>query len=356
MSYCDNFEFGECYATYWIWRTIPIFFLAVGTCGNLLNLIILVRPRMRKYTTSVYLFALAISDLVFLWTTVLPRTLENVQDIDLSNMYPKVFCQTLPWMNHVSGGYSVWLLAVMSVERMLMTKSILLARTKLTVKNAVICSFVLFVICFLFPLHYFIGFEVQSVLACEWNEHFGDFYGDIWPVIVLVVLNIIPMVLIITGNIGIIRNVIKQKQQLQRVNPLPQTTNVHGGNKTVKPMSKMLFIISTVFVISTIPFTIFQILWLQLDNSTPHALARRDLLDTFFENLLYANFTFNFFLYFVSGSLFKQEWNAFVKSVSQHLGAFNRVAPLANAGGTETPNTITVGPTLAESHRLNSVN
>ena len=337
MSYCKSFEFVECYATYWIWRTIPIVYLAVGTCGNLLNITILSRARMRRQTMSVYLTALAISDLLFLWTAVLPRIIEKINGTHLSDMFPYVFCQTLPWINHVTGGYSVWLLAAMSFERMLMTKYIIFARTRLTIRNAIIWTCILFVICVFLPLHIFFGYEVQTTRGCQWNEHYGEFYGTTWPVMVLVLLNIIPMIIIIVGNAGILINVVQQKRNLRRIDPHSAHTNVHGNNK-FKPMTKMLFIISLFFILTTLPFTLFQIFWLDLDHSTPHALARRDLLDTFFDTLLYSNYTFNFFLYCISGSIFKQEWKAFIEQISRRFRRRNQTAPVGTVSTTSSRN------------------
>jgi len=319
MTFCENFEFIECFVTYWIWRTIIPFYLFIGTCGNIFNIVILVRPRMRKYTTSAYLFALAFSDTTFLWVASFPRVLEHINGWLINDMYPRVFCHTIPWLTYMSGGYSVWLLAAMSLERMLMTKYVTFAKTKLTVKNARICCCVILVVVSLLSVHYFFGVEIQQTAGCEWKLEYGEFYRETWPVIVLVVLNFIPMIIIIVSNIGILINVISQKRKLQKVNPITESKNAKSDDK-LNAMTRMLFMISSFFVITTLPFTLFQIFWWQIDSSTQHALAIRQLLDAFFEVLIYANYSFNFFLYFISGSLFKQEWKLLVSEVANKVG------------------------------------
>ncbi|XP_052778592.1 galanin receptor type 2-like [Mya arenaria] len=330
MPDCDMHGFIECYVTYWIWRTVPIILLVVGTCGNILNITILLRRRLRKYSTSVYLMCLAVADLTFLWTSAFPATYYKLTGVILSHRLA-LLCKTQAWINHASVGVSMWLLVIMTIERLIMSRSLVIARTKITPRNAIKVSSVLIFICSAFPFYQIFHYEIRlvelpladnsrvEVQRCTTvSDSFVYFQIYIWPFIVLFGLNIIPIVVIIIGNIGILISFIKQKKQLMKVNTV---TSVDSAVSTVKlrrnrkPLAKMLIFVSSFCVVTTLPLMLYNCFWYTIDISTPRALERRFLVDTVLIQLVYCNYTFNFFLYFVSGTLFKREWNDFVGEI-----------------------------------------
>ncbi|KAH3877583.1 hypothetical protein DPMN_001458 [Dreissena polymorpha] len=121
------------------------------------------------------------------------------------------------------------------------------------------------------------------------------------------VLNIIPVCIITAGNLALLAALVKQKRQLRRVAPnIAKGCSVAGRRQ--KSSTRMLFILSGFFMITTLPYTMFRVYKDFNPSIGPREYARDILLESATEMLLSCNFTLNFFLYFVSGTLFKQEW------------------------------------------------
>jgi len=319
---CGDSTSTPCLVSYWLWVTVTPTLLAVGTVGNIINVIILLRRRMRKYSTGVLLLSLALADIFFLWTTPFVYIYEAVLDIDVTTFSP-VLCKCLPWIRYTSAGYSVWILVVLTLERMIMTRSLEHTRTKLTTKNAAIVSIVLLCICWLYSSHYVFGYSIQKVdldnntseLKCAAStDQFVAFYKTTWPVMVLVGLNFIPIVLIILGNITIVVNIIQQRRKLMKIHP----SNNFNQNTVLKrkSLTKLLFLLCGFFIATTVPYAISNVVVKRANNETTEDQHFNKMIVTICFNFLFCNFSFNFFFYFVSGTLFKQEWKKLLEECS----------------------------------------
>ncbi|XP_052813958.1 C-C chemokine receptor type 1-like [Mya arenaria] len=324
-NWCEPYNFIECHINHWLWLIVPVIQIAVGTSGNILNIIVLSRPKIRKFSTSVYLLSLAVTDIVFLWSSTFPEVkleISGTRMEDLSNFS----CKVRYLIVHASGGYSVWLLVFMTAERLFLTKSPIIARTTLSTKRAVIASCILLAACLLFSSHYLFGRHLETRFKygndsevidvyhrCVTIDAFDSFYGVTWNLLILVVLNIIPVIIIIVGNINIVATIFIQRRHIRRVNPVSNLPSVIGNRK--KSTTKMLLVVSGFFMITTLPFTIFAVLKPNIAVQSPRDKARINLYETICVLLLYCNFTFNFFLYFVSGTMFKQEWTRLTKKL-----------------------------------------
>ncbi|XP_052236162.1 C-C chemokine receptor type 3-like [Dreissena polymorpha] len=220
MFDCTPFHFRACYIDYWLWATVPGLFLPVGVVGNTLNIIILSRKRIRKFSTSVYLMFLAVSDMLFMMSSCLAETVHEMTGKRLE-VTSNFMCKTNNWIVHTSAGFSVWLLVLLTIERVLLTKWPYVAKARLSSRNALKASLVTAVVCALFPVHYFFGFEIRLAInhinqtrnTCQplpGEYYLFDQYP--WKVMILVVLNIIPMCLITAGNLAILATIVKQKR------------------------------------------------------------------------------------------------------------------------------------------------
>ncbi|KAH3741020.1 hypothetical protein DPMN_047738 [Dreissena polymorpha] len=332
MDACFPHDFLECHITYWIWRTVPVLLLAIGTFGNILNIVILLRKRMRQHSISVHLLFLAVADLALLWTSTFSHMYQQVYRINVRNS-SAFLCPAFPWINYGIAGFSVWLLVIMTIERVLVTSSLELAKKKLSNKTAVIISCILLVICLLFPLHYFFGFRLDTIpkqtgnftnlnemrtVCVKVSETFENFYKNVWPVMIMTVLNIIPMVIIVSGNLTILINIVRHARQMARVHPENQNEEIRN-NRRNRPLYKMLFLVCSCFVVTNLPYNVYLQFWDRIDVSTPRGLEKRNMYDAIFLCLAYCNFALNFVLYFVSGTVFKQEFRALVNACQRFV-------------------------------------
>lgn len=327
MSRCEPESLLQCKLTKWIWSTVPIGLFVVGTVGNVINIVVLSRRRMRASSTSVYLTCMAFGDLLFLWIGMGPRMMLQAYEIDLKAK-SEFLCKMITWVPVTAGGCSVWSLVMMTMERFLLTKWPVTARARLTRKKAIIACVTVVLAVLSLTLQVLIVATLKSSTEYDENENkllvntacvyiYGQsatYYKTGWPVLVLVAFNLAPIVLILLGNVSIVLTLISQRRKLRRTNPELTHQHIVSPNKG-KAATKMLFLVSAMFIVTMSPFTLGNAIMSQLKVTSITEKATRQLIYSVLRNIMYFNFTFNFVLYFVSGPLFKQEWKSLVKGV-----------------------------------------
>ena len=108
-SYCDriNLIFG------YFQLTIGI----IGVVGNVLAIIILSRPSLRRFSYSFYCLVMAISDIGFLSHTFIDWSASYLK-ADLATV-GQLFCSLSTFLPYYFGGVSTFLLTIISIDRML---------------------------------------------------------------------------------------------------------------------------------------------------------------------------------------------------------------------------------------------
>lgn len=327
MEKCEPAELPECQWTKYIWSTVPVGLLIAGTFGNILNVVILSRRRMRTSSTSVYLLCLSYGDCAFLWLGMAPRMLLQGYDLDIK-ITAQFLCKLTSFAPVTAASYSIWTLVLLTSERLFLTKWPVVARSKLNVRTARIAAVTLLIVIVSMTSHFVFVAEVRTVTSTENNETAPGykllctyapnasmlFYKKIWPLIVLTVLTLIPTAFIVLGNLTILVTILAQRRKLRQINP---NGNDRSGDdpKKVKSATKMLFLVSAFFIATTMPFTLGNVIMSLRTVDEP----ARQVYYAILRNLLYCNFTFNFILYFISGTLFKQEWKSLVQEVRHKI-------------------------------------
>jgi hypothetical protein len=151
------------------------------------------------------------------------------------------------------------------------------------------------------------------------SAEYESFYRKYWSVYFLIVYNAIPAAIIITGNINIAVFILKERFGL--------TARVRSEiNPTVanrkRSSAKLLFTLSTFYLLTTTPWCVYWILRGKISfqaKLSPKSLAGWQLATVIVQVCLWCNFSFNFFFYFVSGTLFKREWTKLVDKVKENF-------------------------------------
>ena len=132
---CRKLDFAECYITVVLWKIIAPMLLVVGVAGNFLSIAVLSRKRMRHTATSVYLRLLAIVDSLVLLVN-LPRqviywyTSVSVRDINT------VTCKMVRFLAPSFITMSWWLLPIISIDRLILVRYPIWAKTNCSKKLA----------------------------------------------------------------------------------------------------------------------------------------------------------------------------------------------------------------------------
>ena len=350
-SNCDGIVYTvPCQITVWIWRICPISLLVVGTVGNALNILVFTRRQMKKTPTTLYLLYLAISDTVFLWCSVLQCVFRAFKRSDVRNV-SSFNCIFHDWLLLTSSGVSVYLLVLLTADRVIHTKWPIFARGKLTRKIAMILTAILLIVKMLFSSPLLFGYNFGKVQInqteqmhpngtdiseliegekCIMLDSFVDFRNKTWRYITLIGWNLIPMVIIFIGNSLIVSTLRAQRRRFQRSSNVQQEEESSNDVRRRNSATKTLFVLTVFFFVTVSPFCIFSV-QLNYMDITPGSLQFSivELVHAIVTNLLLCNFTFNFFLYSFSGSVFRQEWKNMINSYKLNcLNVFQRVCGL----------------------------
>lgn len=349
MQLCYMSDIPECLLNVWLWRTISIAQLCLGTFGNIMNIIILSRKRFQKYSTSVFLIFLAGADMGTLWAGILPNL--SVQgfgrDIRVESQF---LCSTLDWLGHVAAAYSIWLLVLLTIERMLLTRYPVFSRSNITrrfsLTVAMLCLFFIACIC----SHYLFGKEIKLLssensnatpydMSCDpINAEFETFYQTVWPLFILFLFNLLPIFLIVAMNAVILISIIRQRKRVCIENPAKIIQQNNVAKKT-KSSTRMIFVISVFFIVTTMPYMINRAFKSQRHRASEKEQVSGILSETVFLLIVYCNFTFNFLLYFMSGTLFHQELKGFIAEIRHKLRRFKLHKKVTSLHGNGTKTT-----------------
>jgi hypothetical protein len=155
--------------------------------------------------------------------------------------------------------------------------------------------------------------HIQMPFRCYFaNQEYERFYQLYWNTIVMIIYNVVPALIIIVGNIKIATAILFSGNRTDsRVHPDGNTINYNRR----KSSAKLLCILGIFYVITTTPFCIYFVARWRTVQLSAESFAKWQLATAIVNMLLNCNFSFNFFFYFMSGTLFKKEWNRLVGKV-----------------------------------------
>ena len=188
------------------------FLLFFGTFGNILALIVMLKICMEVSSTCIYLAVLTVPDLLLLYTRCGNDWLYQIIQIDLSTVmmvYSESICKVYPFLYNFMFHMSRWLLVALSIEGFIQIKYPDKAIYMCTLSRAKAVILLLTVLLVCVNVHYFWSFEIVDVMQFNWNQgimctfskysnqYSEEFQNIIWPLIDLLVAEVLPNVVII---------------------------------------------------------------------------------------------------------------------------------------------------------------
>ena len=297
-----------------------------------MSIIVLSRKRMCMTTTSVYLRMLAIADSLVLLGPVLRAFVYNYTFTDIRAL--SLFsCRVHNWLSNSSVGTSCWLLSIIAVDRLLSIKYPLWTKVHCTRKLSLIIGITVIVIIHLLGSHMlvFIGRKETYVTSkvtnitmlvnvkCTYGtDQYKSFHTKVWSVLILVLYSILPLVCLITCNIFLFRAL--SKRNIQELATSITNNAKNREQRDLKSMTKMLVVVCLFFICVTLPGAIYIIIRPYIFDITSKVDAALQLMcQTINACILYSNNTVNFFLYCLSGSLFRKEFCCMFKELKTYV-------------------------------------
>ncbi|KAL3848132.1 hypothetical protein ACJMK2_019009 [Sinanodonta woodiana] len=319
-------EYTEYKAAIVIWMYCSPILIVIGTVGNILSIVVLVRRSLRSSTTMYYLTVLAGSDLCALYFGLLRLWVEFTFKIPIRNL-SDVICKVHTFIVYVVTDFTVWILVAVTFDRCLSVTVPFKAKRLCTRRSSRLVIVVIALCLILFNSHFFwtLGLtDNKGIPVCDSLPHAIDFMNWVWPWMDFCVFSLIPFAVMIICNIIIICNMIQSKRKLrqnlgiqlnniseqepQKQKSLQETTRQQSFRpRTTSSLTVMLLTVNCVFLLTTSPVVAHLVAdkyWVNADESV---LAKISLSWTIVNMLQYMNNAIHFFLYCLTGPKFRQE-------------------------------------------------
>ena len=303
-----------------IGKYVMIIIFILGTVGNLLSFAVMVQRNMRASSTAFYMASLALADTVVLLVGCLRRWVVEMFEVDLLNESPAA-CYIVNFLQYWSFDVAVWILVIMTMDRVVVVTSPLKAQVYATRRRAAIALIIVLTACAGINLHFFFTTEYSDNVCTAKKKHL-EFFNSIWSWIDATVYSFLPFVLLLVMNVVIIvfmgqadRRKRNMTNQFKIKRSEEQRNTINSRKLTI-----MLLSITCAFIILTAPSMVINILrekgqpYFNLDN--PKDMAKYILTRQVSRILLYLNHSINFFLYCITGSKFRRELSAMLQCLS----------------------------------------
>lgn len=300
-----------------LWKIIPPIYLVFGTLGNLLTIVVLMQRRCRNSSIAMYLTALAVSDLLVLWTGLLRQWIIYMFHVDI-RVLSTTGCKLHVHLVYVGFQCSSWFLVAVTCERFLSVCFPYKVRSVCKPRNAGKVIFVIVLFFVALNHHWFYSVTIQSSYVFKFNQTYKLICGEInkqtylnffeiWKWLDLFFVSLLPLTLLCVFNGSIICHVLYRKYKanhhIVEVNDSPILRS-----KKVSQLTITLITVSIVFILCSTPMSVYligQSVWEHsVETSQEYAAIR--LWWTLVNILAYLNTSLNFVLYFLSGPKFRQ--------------------------------------------------
>ena len=314
---------------------VPPCLLIIGTLGNILSFLILIRKRASTY---LYLAVLAVLDILVLYVGLMRLWIAEFT-VDLQNT-SNWLCKAVNYLGYVSSDCSVWIIIAVTFERFVAVCLPLKApQICKRARAKIIISVCILSICTLnCPMIWAVELQTteqsgSNLVSCRAMEGYETLINRVWPWVDAAVYSIIPFLLLTCLNSLIIRaciSALKRRRFLQIGSSFEgsfrrdsrQNEDKHFIKRSMSSHQNMekkrlvvtLLAVSFTFLITALPMNILQILTAfygvkkDIDPvSYAFQFAEFTLVRTVVELLMYVNHTVNFFYYCINGRKFRRE-------------------------------------------------
>ncbi|CAF2469101.1 unnamed protein product [Rotaria sp. Silwood2] len=323
-------------------RVYPILFMFVGTAGNLLSVYVVLRSKLRRHSTFIYLAFLSIIDLAVLYTFCVNFILHAWFNIDLQQV-SLIACKIYSFSIYFFPQTSAWILTAVSIDRVFaLTRGVRKTRKTCQTYSVLICIFlILFLlnIQFLFYDNTYISslqkqqindFDLSNhsqelivplssfssiyrivdtdmdinVVQCssEYSDEYQKLYRDVWVYIDATVNVYLPFTLMFLCSTIIFLSVLRTMG------------DAHNSNKRLvaRNLSTMLLSINAMFVILTAPIVFYlmfekRTLASNMNLCDTKFKAKYKMIKLLFIILMNANHTGNILVYCLTGTEFRTQ-------------------------------------------------
>ncbi|XP_078575011.1 putative G-protein coupled receptor 139 [Branchiostoma floridae x Branchiostoma japonicum] len=270
--------------------------LSIGIPGNVLSVVVMVSPRLRKAPFSLYLASLAAADTVFLLTSVGLQIFHDHELIHASDVY----CKLTKFLVRSSGYLSAWITTAFTVERYIavchpMRRSALCSMQ--TTKRVLLGLAI--VICSVSCLEFWAQVERNNM--CEFRD------PETW--LNITIYDMAAGRLIPTAAVGVLNTIIATTVLRKKQDRRSLSVAVVETEKRQQQITIVLFTVSTTFFVLTVPqsvVVVYDLASRTMDDIDELTFFRKQVIAFTLGLMFKLNFAINFILYSLTGRRFRE--------------------------------------------------
>ncbi|KAI0229930.1 Galanin receptor type 2 [Lamellibrachia satsuma] len=287
----------------YIWILASPLMFCIGILGNSLSLVVFWRLGFGRSPTNVYLSCVATADNCVLLLGLLPQWLKQTGFFVLQELCP-IACKVRYFCTFTSGDTARWLLAVFTVERAVAVRFPLRSFRATRGRSVLaLCMCVLGCAC-VKNAHLFWtrGAVVDADTGklkwnCGWTPGYKHFESFVRPWIAFSVVSVAPLVVILISNAVIVRVLIDR----QRMNII-----MTNAERKFRQTTFMCIAVSVAFFVCVTP-NFALLIWRPYWKAAVSDRSALYVTSAVSNLMLYANHSINFFLYCLTGKVFRKE-------------------------------------------------
>jgi hypothetical protein len=280
----------------------------LGAIGLMFNIVVFTRPSLRKEPCSLYFFSSTCFNLFVVFVVMPVRIVSNGFNIDLAN-YNLGICKVEYFAFRAGRTIPCWLTVLACLDRYLHSSTKAHIRRMSSLKTAKLAIKITTVAITLSYSHTLAYYEITNVSnqfnnivpSCNGQTGIYRTFSAFW---YLAMYSLCPSFLMLLFGSLALGNL---RRHRRKVSPAPGSNQI--ARRTDMQLGRMLIAQVLVIVISTLPFSIYQLYSSFTSNLTKSSLriAQENLASGTANALTYFAHSSSFYLYTLTGTIFRKE-------------------------------------------------
>ena len=304
-----------------LYRTIALsIVILLGVFGNVMTIVIVRRLKSSRSATDRYFLSLAVADLCVIITQSIPVWLRYTAGFRLLGSHDAV-CKIAVFVYNAAVPCSSWILVTMATHRALMVTWPHRVNAICTPTRSWSVVLTIAAISCLSVSHMLYGVQVTFPgRVCSATGGYKLFLREVWLPLEPFLQSFLPISCILPSNIVL---VVKLRVSVREASDQLATgdTQLTDRRKTVSSITLQAVVVSTVFVVVTLPVAVWNgssYVWSDEVVTDLHSLSVRLVTQQSLYLLSFFNYCANFYLYCLTGSRFRNELKYMLCSCQQN--------------------------------------
>ncbi|KAK7482939.1 hypothetical protein BaRGS_00025839, partial [Batillaria attramentaria] len=251
----DLSSIPEYQASLAIWKYCPPVLLVLGGFGNVATIFVLRRINWGQSTQHVFLTALAVVDLLLLYTGLLDEWIRYALGLEIRTLHLAI-CKIHPWLVYALSNASAWLLTAVTVQRAMSVVWPHRMNNLCTTKISTVTVLVILLTTHALQSPYLFILHI-SEKRCVTYQVFHDL-DLIWTWMDLFTSSLLPSLILLFCNVILASTLSRSTRNASKLGG--DTANFDGRKRMARYMTITVLCLSITFLLLTLPVCVF-LLW-----------------------------------------------------------------------------------------------